>query len=105
MDAEPLIQRILDDEGLTSDLLEAEAERLNAWLIARAEKLARASKTITDAARALDLVCKKARGAGKALAAWLEHGDPTTVAKLAGLHWQPGNSEAEILAGLLAQID
>ena len=85
MDADPLIQRILDDEGLTGDLLEAEAEKLNDWLIARAKHLAHAGRTLAEASRDLDAICRKAHAAGKVLAAWREHGDPAGIAKSAGL--------------------
>ena len=104
MDADPLIQRILDDEGLTGDLLEAEAEKLNDWLIARAKHLAHAGRTLAEASRDLDAICRKAHAAGKVLAAWREHGDPAGIAKSAGLKWKPGKNEADTLAGLLAQI-
>lgn len=104
LNAEPLIQRILDDEGLTGDLLESEAEKLNLWLIDHAKKLAMHHRTIVEASRDLDALCRRATSVGKVMAAWRDKGDPATLAKAAGLQWQPAKSEAETFASLLKQL-
>ena len=104
MDAGPLIERILNDEGLTGDLPEAEAEAMNRWLIAKAESLAKSARTPAEANSQLEAVCRQARGVGQVMAAWLAKGDPAGVAKTLGLAWKPGKTPAETLAGLLAQL-
>ncbi|WP_020469039.1 hypothetical protein [Zavarzinella formosa] len=105
MDAGPLIERILNDEGLTGDLLEAEAEMLNTWLIGRAKSVARSARTMAEAKRQLETICRKAMGIGKVMAAWREHGDAAGVATSNGLKWKPGRDGTETLTGLLGQVE
>ena len=103
MDADPLIERILNDEGLTDDLDEAEAEAMNGWLIRQARGLARSARTMAEATRHLDATCRQARDIGRVMTAWRDRGDAAGLAKSIGLNWRPGKDAAETLAGLLGQ--
>ena len=102
LDAEPLVGRILDDEGLTGDLDEPEAAALVTWLVANAEHIAATVKTMPEAQKQVAALAR----VGRAIAAATIHRDPAT-AKAAGLPWPPTNAEspAEVLAWLLKQLD
>ncbi len=104
MDAGPLIDRILDDEGLAGDLPEAEAEAVNRWLIAHAEALAKTERTPAEANRRLEVACRHARAVGEVMAAWRAKGDSAAAAKKLGLAWKAGKTAADTLAGLLSQF-
>lgn len=59
MDAGPLVDRILEDEGLTADLAESEAMSLVSWLVGRAKKLAKEAPTMAEAHRRLNALCQQ----------------------------------------------
>jgi hypothetical protein len=61
VDATPLIERILSDEGLTSDLDEAAATLLLRELTTRAEKIAAAAGDLPTALRQTEDLCRRAR--------------------------------------------
>jgi len=104
MDAGPLIERILNDEGLTGDLPEAEAEAVNRWLIGYAEGLAKSRLSTAEASRRLELACRHVRGVGEVLAAWRAKGDPAAAAKKLGLAWKPGRTADDTFVGLISQF-
>lgn len=101
MDAEPLIERILNDEGLTGDLPEQEAELLIKWLVTRAEMLAKTEKLLPTAQKRLEEVCRNARGAVQVFVAGMAKQDPSKIAQQLGLLWKRGDT----LASLLAQLE
>lgn len=104
MDAGPLIERILNDEGLTADFPEADAEAVVGWLIVRAKALAASGRTPATANRRLEDACRHARGVGEVMAAWRADGDPAAAAKGRRLVWKPGKTPAETLTDLLNQF-
>ena len=61
MDPTPLVERILNDEGLTSDLDEAAATALLQDLTARARKIAAAASDLPTALRETEVLCRSAR--------------------------------------------
>jgi hypothetical protein len=61
MDAAPLIERILEDEGLTSDLDEADASVLLKELTGRARKVAATASDLPTALGRVDALCRSAR--------------------------------------------
>ena len=61
MNAEPYVNRILDDEGLVGDLEGDAAEKLVGWLVKSAERLATNAKTDAEARSAIAALCKRAR--------------------------------------------
>ncbi len=102
LDAELLVGRILDDEGLTGDLGEAEAAALVKWLVAKVERIATTAKSMPEAQKQ---VAELAR-TGRAMAAVSSKRDPV-AAKATGLPWPPPNakSPAAVLAWLVNQLD
>jgi len=65
MNAEPYVNRILDDEGLVGDLEGDAAEQLVAWLVHGAERIAARSRTDAIARSAIEGLCRR----GKEIAA------------------------------------
>lgn len=61
MHAEPFVSRVLDDEGLSDGLNEAEAQRLVAWLVNRVEAIAGAAASEADAWKQVERLCQRAR--------------------------------------------
>lgn len=80
MNAEPYVQRVLDDEGLVGDLAGDAAERLVAWLVKSAEHAAHQAKTDAGARAAVQTICRR----GRELAA-LAAPQPDPAAALAAL--------------------
>lgn len=65
MDAQPLIGRILDDEGLTGDLEGDDAERLVGWLIVRARQIAAKAKSEAAGQSDVEALCRRGREIAK----------------------------------------
>jgi hypothetical protein len=65
MNAEPYVNRILDDEGLVGDLEGDAAEQLVGWLVHAAERIASRSRTDAIARSAIEGLCRR----GKEIAA------------------------------------
>jgi hypothetical protein len=61
VDATPLVERILNDEGLTSDLDEAAAALLLRELTSRARKVAAAASDLPTALTKTEDLCRSAR--------------------------------------------
>jgi hypothetical protein len=61
MDAKPLVERILNDEGLTSDLDEAEATVLLQDLTTRARLIAASARDLPAAMSRVEALCRSAR--------------------------------------------
>ncbi|CAN5178555.1 hypothetical protein BH11PLA2_BH11PLA2_07310 [soil metagenome] len=65
MDAQSLIERILDDEALTGELDSDAATHLVDWLTSHAEAIAKSGTTADLARKRVDALCKVARGIAK----------------------------------------
>jgi hypothetical protein len=61
MDPTPLLDRVLDDEGLTAGLDEPEASSLIRALADRVRAVAAATSEADDARRRTDALCRRAR--------------------------------------------
>jgi hypothetical protein len=106
MRPEPFVSRILDDEGLTTDLEGLEAELLVEWLVHRAERIAAAAKSEAAAWKQIEVLCKRARVISRFAALWngpVDLGEAATLAQREGLPWPlpDGNSPREVLQQIL----
>lgn len=106
MNAEPFVERVLEDEGLTGDLDGPEATALIAWLTGQVRQVATKAKAEKAAWERVDALCRHARQVAKIVAAWQVDPGPATVdrARQAGLTWPTGKvgSAGELLQALLA---
>jgi hypothetical protein len=68
VDPQPLVSRILDDEGLTADLDGPAAEALVAWLVKHAEAIAANTKTQADARKQVETLCRRGRTIAQSVA-------------------------------------
>ena len=74
MDAELAVNQVLDDEGLTSDLEEADATVLTRWLVAEVEKLARQATSEEAGWKQIKARRQQARQAARAVALFRDQG-------------------------------
>jgi hypothetical protein len=61
VDPEPLVTRILDDEGLTAGLDGPAAEALVAWLVKNAEAIAADALNDAEARKQVEALCRRGR--------------------------------------------
>lgn len=98
MDATPFVNRILEDEGLTSDLNEAEAMALNSSLLQRVRGIVGTAENEEAAWKQVDSLCRRGRNIARAFSAFRD-GDVRTASEIAragGLAWPqelPDNAE------------
>lgn len=102
LDPEPYIARLVEDEGLTSSLDEADAM----VLVATVAEMIRVglAKQPRDADRWVNNLAAHARSVARLLADYRQHGDEhahTQAAKI-GLRWPKGSSS--LVVDLLAQV-
>lgn len=105
MDAAPLLDRVLDDEGLTAGLDEPEAFLLVQSLSAHVRKLAEGARDEATARRQVDDVCRAARKVSDVVATFRDAGEATarTTAGRYGFSWPAGvKSPAELLSRLIS---
>lgn len=108
MDPAPLLDRVLDDEGLTGDLDEPEAGALVAALADRVRGIAASTKDAPAARRKVDALCRRARQVAAVVAAARDLGPPAAreLAAGHGLPWPADATRpATLLAGLLTALD
>jgi hypothetical protein len=82
MQFRPLLRPILDDEGLTRHLGDAEARVLVEWLVERAERAATTAEP-GRAAAAVARLCRRARAIGLFVALWCYRNDRGAAGQLA----------------------
>jgi hypothetical protein len=70
MQAEMLVGRILDDEGITSGLEDPEARLLVEWLVNRAEEIAASATSEKEAWGQVEQLCKRARAIRQFVNLW-----------------------------------
>jgi hypothetical protein len=80
MDPAPLIERILDDEGLTSGLDEAEASLLLKELADRARHIAATAGDLPAARRRVEALCRSAREVARRTEEARQVGEPPASA-------------------------
>ena len=75
MDARLLVERVLDDEGLTAGLDEPEASALVRALTDRVTRIAHTAKDETTAERLTNEVCKLGRKVAKVVSTFRDDGE------------------------------
>ena len=105
MDPTPFLDRVLEDEGLTGSLDEAEATVLVGELITRVKKLAASSHDVAAIDRQVNDLCRRGRQVADVVAAQRDRGEATakTMATSNGFEW-PATSE-NLLHDLIVQLD
>jgi hypothetical protein len=107
MDPSPFLDRILDDEGLTGDLDEAEATVLVRALVERVRAIAAGSADRGAVHTRVQALVGRARQIAAVVAATRDHGttEGRAVAARHGLRWPAGaTTPAAVLEGLLAEL-
>lgn len=107
MDAEAFLSRVREDEGLTSDLDEAEATELLSWLDKRVGAIVAKAPSEEAAWEKVEALCKRCRSLVKSVAAARDgdaEGAQAGVKEL-GLKFPAsgGDNPGELLRQLLAQ--
>jgi hypothetical protein len=108
MDPAPLMERVLDDEGLTDGLDEPEAMLLVDALTRRVQALAAGTTDAAQARRQTDDLCRLARQVAQAAASLRDHGEAAARAEAAqsGLRWPAGaKTPGEVVRRLLGALD
>ncbi|GBD35649.1 hypothetical protein HRbin36_00762 [bacterium HR36] len=82
-DVHTLIERILDDESLTTGLEDPEARLLIEWLVEQAENLARGTASDSEVRQLLEQLCRWARAVRRFLLLWCYESDQGAAAQLA----------------------
>jgi hypothetical protein len=101
-----LLDRVLDDEGLTAGLEEPEATLLVQSLSSRVRALAAGTADAATARRLVDDLCRTARKISDVAATFRDAGEATarTTAGRHGFRWPTGvKSPAELLSRLLTE--
>ncbi|MGE3808827.1 MAG: hypothetical protein AB7K24_29530 [Gemmataceae bacterium] len=89
VEAEMLVSRILEDEGLTSALEEPEAQRLIDWLVKQTERIAAAAQSEAEGEQRVNALCRRARAVGKLIEAACYQGERDEAARLAARQQLP----------------
>src|SRR5215211_2061813 len=100
MDPAPLLERVLDDEGLSAGLDEPEATLLVQALVSRVRLLAAGTDDSAQARRQTDELCRVARQVAQVAVSLRDGGEPAAraVAAQSGLPWPPGaKTPAEVV--------
>ena len=108
MDPAPLLDRVLDDEGLTAGLDEAEGTLLVQALTSRARMLAAGTDDSAQARRQTDELCRLGHQVAQVAVSLRERGETAAraVAAQAGLRWPAGaKTPAEVVRRLLEALD
>jgi hypothetical protein len=108
MDAAALLERVLDDEGLTAGLDEPEATALIQAVTARVRALAAATGDAALARRQTEEVCRVARAIARTAATFRDAGEAgaRAVAAQNGLPWPRGaNGPGEVIRRLSPALD
>jgi hypothetical protein len=90
MRAKPLLDHILDNDGLTRGLGDPEARILVEWLVERAEELAESATCESRARGEVEGLCRKARAIGRFVTLWTqprERGGATQLAAAERFTW------------------
>ena len=72
MQSKPLLRHVLQDEGLTRGLGDAEARVVIEWLVDWAEILAEDAESEEDAWAGIRLLCRRARGIARFVSLWFQ---------------------------------
>jgi hypothetical protein len=108
MDAGLLLDRILDDEGLTSGLDEAEAMALIKLLTTRVRQVAEAATDAALARRQTEDLCRRARQIGRVAVALRDEGEAAarSMAERHNLRWPAGaGTPANLIHRMAGALD
>jgi hypothetical protein len=83
MQAELLVNRVLEDEGLTDGLQDPEARMLVEWLVEEAERIASRETAEPAAWEAIEGLCRRGRGIRRFVSLWCHLQDQGAAAQLA----------------------
>ena len=106
MNATPLIERILEDEGITSGLEEREASMMIESLTDKVRKIAAGTNDATSARQRVDLLCRNARRIARIVESFREEGESSARMKAEqfAMRWPAGARDSDaLLQGLLEQ--
>lgn len=104
MDAKLLIERVLEDEGITSGLEECEATLMIKKLTDKVQEIAAGTNNASSAQHRVDALCRTARRVARIVESFRDSGESEARAKAQqyGLQWPHGNQDSEsLLQGLL----
>jgi hypothetical protein len=105
MDAELLVSRVLDDEGIPGDLDEKEASQLVNWTVSKAETIAKQTgKDETKAEDEVAALCRFARKVSQIVSSARdgEEEKAKALAQQLQLSWPKVSTPGELLTALLA---
>jgi hypothetical protein len=108
MDAGLLLDRILDDEGLTSGLDEPEAMALIELLTTRVRQVAEATTDAALARRQTDDLCRRARQIGQVAVTLRDEGEAAarSMAERHNLRWPAGaGTPANLIHRMAGALD
>jgi len=99
MNAKPLIERVLEDEGITSRLEEREATLMLEWLTKKVEEIAAGTNDATSADQRVHALCRSARRVARIVESFRDSGEAEARAKAQqyGLQWPEGTQNSESL--------
>jgi hypothetical protein len=108
VDARLLIDRVLDDEGLTAGLDEAEASALVQALTERVTRIANTAKDETTAERRTNEVCQRGRKIAKVVCAFRDDGAEASrkLAHSYAFTWPAGTlTVSDLTRHLIGELD
>lgn len=112
MDAEPLLERILDDESVRGDLDDEAAMLLLDWLAARVRKLADTTSSEAAARKEVDALARRGRAISRLVVTWCSKAERSKLDEIqrqAGVAWSlPDPAQREsvaVLRSILEQED
>jgi hypothetical protein len=108
MDPYPLLDRVLDDEGLTAGLDEPEASVLIRAVTDRVRLLATRTDDAEQARQLTESVCRQARQIAQVAVAFRDQGEPAARALAATHHlrWPPGAATAgDVVRRMVGALD
>lgn len=83
MDPSGLVSLVLDDEGLTRDLDEREAEHLTSWAVKQVEQIAAAADNEEQADQEVGALKKRVRKMSRFIVLWCQEQDDAQALELA----------------------
>jgi hypothetical protein len=108
MDPSLLLERVLDDEGLTAGLDEADASFIVRAVSDRVRALAGRANDDSVARRQTDALCRRARQITRVAVAFRDNGEPAAreLAAAHGLRWPAGAASAgDVVRRMIGALD
>lgn len=106
MDATPLIERVLEDEGITSGLEESEAALMVKLLTNKVGEIAAGTNDAASARQRVDGLCRNARRIGRVVECYRDEGEASARLKAEqfAMRWpDDARDSSALLQGLLGQ--